>query len=651
MKNLTKLSVSILALVMLASCAGEGTSSGTSQSSSDSTSSTEDASGSDTSSGESSSDSSGTSSEEEESSITFAAVRSLAASLLTNEANASHEYIKESTSRDGNGTVIETELDIYADHSSRGLGERYYNVDITKLDELTPETFEVRRDLDLESYLNTAGGTNEITVFKEVTDYVGTTTDEAEKLFVLTAEEAEILGMSSGSYITSGTENQYMTGLVAYELYQFVATVESDVYIEQVGPTSFTYETNSEGITYSFNGSYSYDDSDYGITTTIIYTCQFLTNTSKTRLLAYSASTAQTDTSKTDPEDTTTSITSYASEIDYNGQEASAPEGTISTDDYFMTSISAFKWSSTYDDDLPSLATISLGSYTYIKAVPTAYLPEKAADIVWGSLYFVSSSDNSVIAVEEGDNVMEIVASGTTTITLAYFGKGEDGIWKEYELQQEVTVTENVTGISLGTVYDDLGYNPIDNIIYIGSTYTQTINITPNTIKNKNLTVTSSDATLATVTYDSGTLTVIPLSEGQITITLVSEANPEISQTETFTIKNYFTDEEIKTILTSNTWFWDGAWFDTTLTFAEDGTGTSSITNGTDTYEGTFTYSISNHEISTADWTDESTLHFGTDTEEPSEPGLLTQDAEGNYVLRFERASVYSVGTFGVLAQ
>lgn len=652
MNNAKNLTLLALAMLTLGSCSGGGNESGSTITPSSEPSS------SDTSShGTSSSEdiSSSTSSSEDLPTITFAAALEMVEGFVSSEQAASRETVKEEDSRDGFGTYSETSLDIYADASSRATGKLYKNIEIANKDNLEPEAFEIRKDFATEKYLNTAGSANDMKVFKEVTDYAGDSKDEASKMFVMTDMEAASYGLSSGEYITSGTENSYLSAGVADSLYYSIASVAEDIYISQLGLTGLTYQTVQEGILYSFDATYTIPGDEDSYTTVTTYSFSFIANNDKTRLLKVENETTIVETRYGDESDTSTDFVSFEAEITYGTQEASAPSEAIATDDYFLTSISAFKWTDTYDNDLPSLETIDLGSMTYVKAAPTEYLPQKAANIERGSIYFLSSSDTAVIDLDDSDQtIMEIVGSGTTTLTLAYFGKDENNIWREFELTQTVAVTEKVTGINFGSmISDENGYWTEDNMLFIGSTYTQTVSVTPSTIKNKNLNITFDDA-LADVTYASGTMRIVPKAEGNLIITFTSEANPEVTASETFTIKKYFSEAEIKTILTSNTWFWDFSYtgnYTVTLTFNEDGTGTSlMVTTLAEEYPGTFKYAIVGHEIYTTEWTDERYLDFGTDTskEEPSAPSILTVDGEGNYLLHFERPSQYQNVTFGV---
>lgn len=179
-------------------------------------------------------------------------------------------------------------------------------------------------------------------------------------------------------------------------------------------------------------------------------------------------------------------------------------------------------------------------------------IPATAIDL---DFEIISSSDTDVVGLKYGD--WTALKIGTATLTIA----NSNGCTQTID----VTVKEPVlTSISISLTEN----------MTTGEEYFLYISKTPSDVTDT-FTVISSDETIAKIVERNDNIYVQALKAGTVTITVTSIQHPNVYQEKTVTIKDALSDEEIKQIICSHTWFENHYYHgDLLLNFNLDGTGT-----------------------------------------------------------------------------
>lgn len=443
--------------------------------------------------------------------------------------------------------------------------------------------------------------TNDYRLFAQVTDYendkFNSYNDTASKVYIIkNAEEAAASNLTEGSYILESDLLALSSSYQLPKLYEFIGVqLISSVYVSQTGIQSFKRSKDSAGVTYSCLVEYSLDGDLNDVSTTTI-SVEFKLNSDEDQLLEATYFVKVDDVSKDDPTDRYISETKTEVKMNYGSRESKA-EALLNCEDYFVQTISEIEilkidnYGNRVPCDPKNFPLTS--SYLFVKA--KTYTPSKALEL--SVLHPTNSSNAEVISID-ANGYMKVLKEGTTTLTFSFYGLDKDGIYREKEIKQVIEVTNSIVDhVSI------LNSGPDEDTLEIGKSYVVSAFVSPSTVDQSiTVSVDNPDVLKAEVNNDNNVV-ITGLKGGEATITVTSTKDPTKSVTHKYFVAD---DLDYKEIITSHTYFYETTIYkySFTMNFNADGTGTRvqvDLSNGKSITD-TFTYRVSGIQVIFDSW-------------------------------------------------
>lgn len=508
----------------------------------------------------------------------YSSVLNMVYNLVASEANISSEKIVKTSNNAYSKTVQTFNVDIYSDDTSSSEGT------IIKYDannkETLRDTFKERTLVRTDKVANETDSYDEMAFIYYAIDYDNNNFssslygDDASRLYVAgSASDAASKGFDDDSYVLQSEIGRAITKQGVFAIYTFIQeNLINDTYI---GSGYFYYGDDEDGnVLYETTASYSYPDTDYDGTITIEKSVSFVWDEDNDRILSYKTSYLMTEVTD-DSDDPYISESIEEGTLNYGQKEAAPSDGLLNVDDYFVTEVTELdvtddQTAKEFDD--PAAFPVSAD---YLFAKPKTYLPAKALNVGFSDLTPVSSSDSSVIKLNNG--YFECVGKGSTTLTYSYVGKESD-IWVDKQISIDIvipnaTAPQSISAYPLFTNSSPTSYN---NQIHVGKSYKKIISVSPFGA-DKRFTATVSDSSILSATPDieDGSVTLTGLKEGTVQVTYASVLNPKVKCTETYQVFNPMTADEAISYVKGKTFQYYNSLYDYTITMTlGDGTGT-----------------------------------------------------------------------------
>ena len=396
---------------------------------------------------------------------------------------------------------------------------------------------------------------------------------------------------SSSPYIPASSASFTLTAMVSGSVHDFLASVASDVNLQSAMP--YFYKTESEGTSYyDFNASYSYSG-DLGDTVQIDYEIHF--SVKDDVLVSGSYISGMTDSRGN--EDPYIKSTSYEGSLSY-GERSSFPiEGLLDVNSFLLSSVSDIQIHSSGNGGDIVKGNISKNSY-YVSASPKTYLPETA---LTGLLAPISSTDESVLKVGNGYAIEVKGKTGSATITFAYEGRNEDGVFEKKTIQKELIVS-GVAPKEFKVTEDEL---IVGSTLVVGESYETSLTLSSGS--DSTLEVTSSDPEAVAVSLNNKGNLVMEAKKAtaSVTVTVTPVAAPDLAKTFTYKVEEKKNSQEMllahyfkytnHLVIGTNYVFYE-------LHFNKDGSGyrLQSFKESPKTYTDKFTWSMEGDRVSFA---------------------------------------------------
>lgn len=238
----------------------------------------------------------------------------------------------------------------------------------------------------------------------------------------------------------------------------------------------------------------------------------------------------------------------------YSETLTSEIENDLNPGDYLTTSADLYLYdSSSYYEEELDISHVKVGTSIDVKA--RSFAPSTSLD----TKFEIVSSSNTAVVDEKYDS-WKAVGVGTTDLTIR----------TDLGYKQVITVTTYVPAvesISLGRI-DELS---------VGETATLYINTTPNDAVGT-FTVTTNVEGIVSISegYTSTSFRITALKAGIVTITVTCNENTSLTAETSIEVKNKMTDEEITAALVNKTWtcYDYNNYCKIAVVFNSDGTGT-----------------------------------------------------------------------------
>ena len=552
-----------------------------------------------TASGEESDSSSTSSVTDQKEEVSFAEALSLLSKVQKQEKKASKETLSVTAT---SGDIVREQdqsLTLYADGSSYGTG----TVKETNKGKVTNQDTLRRRSLLREEKIETdSGAVADFSMFYQVVDYeedrlgLPDYSDSRDRIFVFDSDrEAQQAGLASGEYILTEEAPLAATFQHVGNLYQFIASeLSGSPYVEQAGVTSMEREVLSDSVRYSTRAEYELDG-DINNVTTYVVEASFTLDSQEEKLLSYTTLSSQEDVRNDDPEDSYLSQTKTEATLEYGTREEVPSTDPMDVLDYYLQQVTSIQLTDSYGEELDP--TKVSPSVAYLRAKPLTYEPEKA--ILDQDLVPYASSDHSVVSTEE-EGYFEVVGTGDTTLTFAYFGM-EDGVWKNCFIDLDIHIVSNdpVTSVTFESLL------PERNQLALGKEYTFRIYVSPSTAE-QGFDIECTDPSVLSVTKseDGESIIVKGLKEGEATVTVSSTFDPSKKSSETFSVYPELTSEETKEKIVGKSFFYESLYgYSYTMVFEDETTGYMLEETKEESYTDPFTYSVDGRDL-TLQWTE-----------------------------------------------
>ncbi len=542
--------------------------------------------------------------------LPFSSLEALFNTAFNAEARETSSINIKNTTKTMNSSTEKNEVfKLFTNNTSASEGTYVKKTD----DAITAQTtFKTRKNV-VTDRIEANGSINSYSMFATVVDYednsINGCDDVASKVYVLNSEqEATLSGLGEGMYVLNKDILKESSASCIPTLYEFIGTqILSNPYASQTNIDSFdvTKDDKNNNV-YTCNVEYNYEGDLNDIKYFQIH-IQFVMDSENKKMLNTSYSISERDVSKTDSEnDVYTTETSTEVIFNYGSRE-SVSEKVLNVNDYFLETVSDVQilYNDKFSDRVPCDADKFPRTSKYLFASAKTYLPSKALNV---SLENLSSSNAEVITLDES-GFFNVKGLGTTTLTFGYFGKGEDGVYRE------MTITKDVTVISTGVEYVSIlpsNNGIVNDSIEIGKSYTLSTFVSPST-ESQEVTVTSSNPSCITAEIVKGEVVITGVAVGSSDITVTSASDPTKSVTRTYHVIK-------EASITGKTYhFTDGCevyGYVLDIVFNEDGTGslTETVFSTNKVFTDTFTYTLDGINIKFTAWSDSAPEQFRFDT-------------------------------------
>lgn len=465
-----------------------------------------------------------------------------------------------------------------------------------------------------------------------------------EKKFVVNSkEEATNGGLYDDEYVLKNEKSYESSLKLSEDLSNYIASLITSQYVVQTGISSFVGTEKENGIEYTMELSYSYDGDLGNDVITMNEECSFLV--SENRLIEYKYQTTLTDEVKGD--EPYVKIISKEGKITY-GEKENAYTSNIDPNDYFLTEVNEIRIVDGYDNELDKDNLSKKNTYVFAK--PISYLPENAIGVNKNVLTPISSTDENVISISS--NVMEIKGEGKATITLNYFGKGNDDVWQNKTKTIDLVV-ERPKAESVYIQTDAIK----NNVIGLGKEVTFDVDVIP-LAAIQDIEAISSDNKIISVTWSEGKATIKGLSLGEATITFFSKSNPSVSKSMNLKCQEAIDQGWFNENVLNHTFKFDyyGYYTNTLeytlkITFEENGKGKleQEMANSSKVYNDTFDYALDEDgRLSLTNWS----YNYGYSTDpndyedDVPEKATIFRNDNGTICIKIYKPSATTYNTF-----
>lgn len=460
----------------------------------------------------------------------------------------------------------------------------------------------------------------------------------SRKFVVANKDIATSNNLAEGSYVLEAGKGLSSTLDCSYKAATYIANNLMNNYATQTGVETFVVTSTEEGNKYST--SLSYETTDDGMTTKIEESCVFVINHSRLTSLKYETITSD----YRSEEDKSIKKDSFEAVIEYNDRVSPA-ENAFDPTLYFLSEIKEAKFVDTFGNDVDA-TRLDKDKNQYLRAYPVTYIPSTAVDFDLKTLVPTETSDKTIASIDEKTGIIEPKKEGTVTITLTYFGKGEDGVWDNKTIDLDLTIKPSKPT----SIYVDQFAIP-NNIVPLGDTLSFEAKLFPSGV-DQDIEVSCANPEIISATFDATTskVNVTGVAEGKTSITVKSISHPEISKTLNLECQIKIDLEWFNANVVGHTFRCDKAGYEgRTLTFNENGAGVCVDIYGstTDTYTFKYAY-IAEAQLSLTNWSSNA-CGYSTDSndyenETPENTTIFVSN--GKPTLKLYRPTGYNYHTF-----